>query len=109
MTVSSARVDDDARARSGLRVSDHLAIRDLPGAAFAPQLANRFHIERPTLHVGVGQVAAIGIGGKPSTELERAPFDESAAFAALAESKALQAKENRGAEIVVAHEGVDIA
>ena len=53
-------------------------------------------------------MAAVGVGGKPSTELESAPFDESAAFATLAESKAFQAKENRRTEIVVAHQSIDI-
>ena len=92
MIASAARVDDDARARGRLRVGDNFAIRYLPLAAFAPQLADRFDIERPTLHVGVGEVASIGVGGKPPAELERAPFDERSAFAALAEAKTLEAE-----------------
>jgi len=108
MIASSTRVDDDARARSRLRIGDNLALRNLPRAAFAPQLADRFNVERPTLHVGVGKVAAIGVGWKPPAEFEGAPFDKRSAFATLTEAKALQAEENRGTEIVVAHESVDI-
>jgi hypothetical protein len=93
MIASSARVDDDARARGRLRIGHNLAIRHLTRAAFAPQLADRFNVESPTLHVGIGKVAAVGVGGKPSTELESAPFDESAAFATLTESKTLQAEQ----------------
>src|ERR1700733_8366000 len=108
MIASSARVDDDARARGRLRISDNFAIRDLPRATFAPQLADSLHVQRPTLHVGVGEVAAVGVGGEPPAELERPAFDERSGFAALAEAKPLQAEQNRRAEIVVAHESVDI-
>src|ERR1700722_13674624 len=108
MIASSARVDDDARARSRLRVSDNLTIRDLPRATFAPQLADRLDVQRPTLHVGVGEVAAVGVGGEPPTDLERPAFDENSGLAALAEAKTLEAEQNRRAEIVVAHEGIDI-
>jgi hypothetical protein len=53
-------------------------------------------------------VASVGVGGKPPTELERPTFDERSGFAALAEAKTLQAEQNRRAEIVVAHESVNI-
>ena len=53
-------------------------------------------------------MAAIGVGGEPPTDLERPAFDERSGFAALAEAKTLQAEQNRRAEIVVAHESVDI-
>src|SRR6202042_2824428 len=108
MIASSPRVDDDARARGRLRIGNNLAIPRLPRAAFAPQLADRLDVQRPTLHVGVGKVASVGVGGKPSTDLEGAPFDERSAFAAPTEAKAFQAKENRRTEIVVAHQSVDI-
>src|ERR1700678_1435419 len=108
MIASGARVDDHARARGRLRISDNFAIRDLPRAAFAPQLAHRLDVQRPALHVRIGEVAAIGVGGEPPTDLERPAFDKRSGLATLTEAKTLEAEKNRRAEIVRANEGGDI-
>ena len=49
---------------------------DLPCAALAAQLPHRLDVERPALHVGVGQMSAIGVGRQLAAEPQRAALDE---------------------------------
>ena len=53
-------------------VLDERRVLDLARAAFAAQLAHRLDVERPALHVGVGEMAAVGVGRKRAAELEPA-------------------------------------
>ena len=51
---------------------------------------------------------AIGIGRQLATEFERAAFNKGSRFPLLAEAKTFKAEKDRWAEIVVAHQRINI-
>src|SRR6185437_13257795 len=105
---SAARVDDGARARRRLHVLHHLAIRYLARAAFTAKLTHRFDVQGPTLHVGIGEMPSIGVDRQRPAQAERAVLYEPSRLALRAEAQPFQAEQHRRAEIVVAHQRVDI-
>jgi hypothetical protein len=80
--VSAAGVEDRAGARCGLHVLHDLAVVHLALAAFAAQLAHRLRVQRPALHIGTRQMAAVGTDRQIAAEPQRATFDKAPRLAA---------------------------
>src|SRR5216683_1509369 len=102
-------VDDGDRLAGDIRVVvDEAAIPDLALAAFAAYLADRFHLVRPALHVGLRQMAAGGVHRQLAPQRDAVLRHEAADIAAAAVAVALERQGNVAGEAVVDLHRVDI-
>ena len=106
---SAAGVDDGPRAGRGLDIGDDFAIRRLPRSALAAQLADRLDVQRPSLHVGVGEMASVGVGRQRAVDSKRSALDEPPSLSARTEAEPFETEQDRRAEVVVGHERIDVA